>query len=327
VTARSRPRGRRSERSSAATEFLVTEAEAGLRLDALLVRKGMVASVAAARRLLNAGRVRLGGPAGVAQKVLKKGLRVPAGAHIEVTAATETGAVAVVPDPKLPLVVLFEDEHVVAVDKPAGIPSHPLRPGERRTVASALVARYPECADASEDPREGGLAHRLDVGTSGVLLAARSRPVWRRLRQVLARPECEKIYLAEVVGAPGAHVTIEKPIGRVGRRAGRVRVGGGRGLLPARTEVHTLARRAETTLIEARLSRGRAHQIRVHLASIGCPVVGDETYGGEPSRHLAQAGGGGLRLHAAKVAFAHPVTGRRTVVRAPPPIWATRRKR
>jgi 23S rRNA pseudouridine1911/1915/1917 synthase len=192
------------------------------------------------------------------------------------------------------------------------------------------VLRYPECAAASLDPREGGLGHRLDVGTSGVIVAARSRQVWERLRSCLSDEGAEKVYLAEVVGSPAAGpepIVVDAAIGRSGRRAGKVRIGLGRGLLPARTEVSVRERRGATTLVEARLHRGRAHQVRAHLAHLGHPVLGDDDYGDEASRAVASAlGARGLRLHAARVTFAHPLTAKRVVIEAPPPAWAVRRR-
>jgi 23S rRNA pseudouridine1911/1915/1917 synthase len=231
------------------------------------------------------------------------------------------------------LVVLYEDADLVAVSKPAGIPSHPLRPGEGGTLAEALVARYPECARASIDPREGGLGHRLDRGTSGVLVAARHPEAWRRLRQALAAPGCEKLYLAEVVGEPQPGSLLSLPsvhriaddrwsvtaaIGRIGRSGARVKLDGGRNPLDARTEVHLLERRGATALVEARLSKGRAHQVRAHLAYLGTPVVGDVLYGRDPENTE-------LHLHAAVLTLHHPTTGRPLRLEAPIPPWGSPR--
>jgi len=299
--------------------IVVDEKLTGLRLDTLLARQGVVSSVAAGRRVIQEGRVRVDG------RRAKKGLRLQRGQVVElepVAPGAPAGSAAI------ELAILYVDADLVAVDKPAGVPTHSLRSADERTVAGALAARYPECAAASPDPREGGVAHRLDTGTSGVLLAARYPEAWGRLRACLAAPDCEKVYLAEVVGRPclflpddptveprgddGAIVT--SPIGRVGRRGGRVRLGGGRQPLPARTEVRVVAERQGTTLVEARLSKGRSHQVRVHLAHLGAPVVGDGTYG-PPTV-------GELRLHAAAVTFSHPTTGERMRIVAPLPRWA-----
>src|SRR5262249_44659513 len=106
----------------------------------------------------------------------------------------EAASFVVLPDASLAIVLLHADEALVAVDKPPGVPSHPLRAGELGTAANAIVARFPECASASPDPREGGLAHRLDTETGGVLVAARGREVWSKVRAALAAPDCVKTY-------------------------------------------------------------------------------------------------------------------------------------
>lgn len=295
----------------------VEDALAGRRLDAYLAAAGGAASVAAARRSIEAGLVRVDG------RREKKGLRVRAGQVVEVAEA--------VPErrPEIALELLYEDADLVAVNKPAGVSSQSLVPGETGSMASALVARFPECAGASDDPREGGLGHRLDRETTGVLLAARNREAWRALREVLGGGS-EKTYLAEVTGAPFAprespfvrrepgRWVVEAPIGRTGRRGAKVQVGGGRQPLEARTELWALEERAHTTLVEAHLQRGRAHQVRAHLAHLGHPVVGDHVYGTEMSPS------DGLRLHALAVALPHPKNGRPLRIEAPPPPWAKR---
>ena len=140
--------------------------EGGMRLDAFLSRR-LGVSVGAARRLIDAGLVRLDG------RRRPKGAPVAAGAQVTVAARPAAPLVAA---PGTPAVaVIHEDPSLIAMDKPSGMPSHPLRAGERGTAAQAIVARFPECAAASPDSREGGLGHRLDTATSGVLVAARER--------------------------------------------------------------------------------------------------------------------------------------------------------
>ncbi|HVZ73116.1 MAG TPA: RluA family pseudouridine synthase, partial [Polyangia bacterium] len=162
---------------------------------------------------------------------------------------------------------------------------------------------------------EGGLGHRLDNGTSGVLLAARSRVAWDALRAALRAETCVKTYLAEVTGAPPDAGVETAPIGRAGRRGGHVRVGAGRSPLPARTEWQVLARRASTALVRARLHAGRAHQVRAHLAAAGFPIVGDDVYGEAPT-------GARLHLHAHTIQLRHPFTQTPLLIEAPPPDWA-----
>ena len=301
--------------------LVVEPGEAGFRLDAFLVRRGLAPSSSAARRALAAGVVRVNG------RPAKKGT------HLQTDDTVDLGGgpaadVLLAPSPQVELTVLYQDQDIVAVEKQAGMPSHPLRPGEVTTVASALIARFPECAAASPDAREGGLGHRLDVATSGVILAARSRETWHRLREALAAPLCEKTYLAEVLGhfpfaradefvLPGPHresLVVTAPIGRQGRRGDRVRVAAGRQPLPACTEVTLLEAREAGGLVEARLARGRAHQVRAHLAHLGIPVRGDPLYGqAEPEVDL--------RLHAWAVSLVHPVTAQPLRIEAPPPVW------
>ena len=310
---------------------MVEADEAGLRLDGFLARRKVVPSVAAARRALAAGIVAVNG------RSASKGTHVQAS---DVVALGDEPANDIVlkPSPELELTVLYADDEIVAIDKPAGIASHPLRPYEGATVASGLIARFPECAGASPDAREGGLGHRLDVATSGVLLAARSREAWYRLREALATPFCEKIYFAEIRGefptAANIHTSVEfvvpggqpssfvvtVPIGRQGRRGHKVKLAAGRQPLAARTEITLVESRPGAALVEARLSRGRAHQVRAHLAHLGIPVIGDAVYG-----QVAPDAGTDLHLHAWAVSFVHPTTGKPLRVEAPLPVWARRR--
>ena len=199
----------------------VEPALAGQRVDHLVASLLPGLSVAAARRLLDEGAVRVDG------RPPRKGERLMAGQTVEVDDAALQGTrpAAVVPDPSVPIEIVFADEVLVALAKPAGIPSHPLRPGQLGTAANALVVRFPECATASTDLREAGLANRLDVGTSGLLLAARRPETWAPLRAALTGPDCQKTYLAEVTGTPpdaGAASESYRP----SRPAGGPRAGG-----------------------------------------------------------------------------------------------------
>jgi 23S rRNA pseudouridine1911/1915/1917 synthase len=307
--------------------FVVGVDAGGLRLDAV-VSVGLGVSRTAARRLVASGRVRVDG------RAQPKGAVVAQGAVVTVTADEGAGSGAaaerIAPDEAGQIAVVYEDDALIGIDKPAGMPSHPLRAGERGTAANLIVAHAPECAAASPDPREGGLGHRLDTATSGVLLAARTRQAWVGLRAALAGPGCEKRYLAEVWGSPRedeGHV--DTAIGRRGRRGKTVRLDSGRNPQPAHTAWRVLERRGATTLVEARLHAGRPHQVRAHLAAAGLPIVGDDRYGRELVEEAARTDpsppGGGpdrLHLHAASVTLVHPTTGALLTVSAPPPRWA-----
>jgi len=305
----------------------------GQRIDHVVAAAIPGLSVAAARRLLQAGAVRLEG------RKPRKGAKIEAreaDATIEIDDAALAGArgegarLPVAPDAGLAVEVLHADDALVAIAKPAGMPSHPLAGGERGTAANAIVARFPECAGASPDPREGGLVHRLDTGTSGVLIAARSAQVWPALRAALTADSCEKTYLAEVAGAPAGAGVETTPIGRVGRRGGRVRVGGGRQPQAAETAWEVIEPREGTALLRVRLSAGRPHQVRAHLAAAGMPIVGDRRYGVEHEHeheHVDEHEDEHdqrerLRLHALSVRFQHPVSGETILIEAPPPDWA-----
>jgi 23S rRNA pseudouridine1911/1915/1917 synthase len=296
----------------------------GQRMDHAVAAAVPGLSVAGARRLLLAGAVRVDG------RRARKGAKVgagEAGAEIDIDDGAIAGLdrsarVPIAPDASAAITVVFEDASLVAIAKPAGQPSHPLAANQLGTAASAIVARFPECAAASPESLEGGLVHRLDTGTSGVLVAARSAVVWPVLRAALSSDDCEKVYLAEVMGAPAGSGIEASPIGRVGRRGGRVRVGGGRQPMEAETAWEVIERRAQTALLRVRLSAGRHHQVRAHLAAAGFPIVGDARYGAGADNQNQPDDTERLHLHALSVRFRHPISGESILIEAPPPAWA-----
>ena len=275
---------------------------AGIRIDVWLAA-ALALPRARVKQLLEQGAVRIGG------RAPRKGDRAVAGARVEVT--LESVDPRPVPQPELPLHVLHLDDQLIALDKPAGIPSHPLEPGERGTVVNALVARHPECVSASADPREGGLVHRLDTLTSGVLLAARTPAAWRAVREAFAGRKVDKRYLAVVTGPVADAGEIDLPLRHRGDHVEPAPAGGGREAL---SEFRVLSRAGDAALLEVRIHTGVLHQIRAHLAAIGAPVLGDTPYGGR-----AQPGLGRFFLHAASLGLTHPATGLPLTVRAPLP--------
>ncbi len=295
---------------SARVEWAAGAGDDGARLDHFVAARAGC-SHAAARRLIAAGAVRLDG------KRAPKGARVRAGGRVSVEGPLPGAPVAA--EPALPLAVLRADARLVAVAKPAGMPTHPLRPGERGTLAGALVARFAECRDASDDPREAGFVHRLDGDTSGVVLAARDRAAFRALREAFRAGAVEKTYLALVAGDAAAREIALAIAHDPGDRR-RVRAVSDEEALaldarPARTRVRPLARGGGFTLVEAVSSTGRMHQIRAHLAAAGHPLVGDPLYGGPPALPAAP----GHFLHAAKIRFPHPDGGTVEVAAPLPP--------
>jgi len=275
---------------------------AGQRLDVWLAG-ALGLSRAKVKELLESGAVRQGG------RRIRKGDRTVAGARLEVE--LPSADLRPVPEPDAPLTVLHADALLVAVDKPAGWPSHPLLPDERGTVVNALVARYPELPDASEDPREGGLVHRLDTETSGVLLAARTRPAWEAVRAAFDRREVDKRYLAAVSGPIADAGEIDLPLRHRADHVEPAPAGGGR---EASSRFRVLSRKGDLSLVEVRILTGVLHQIRAHLAAIGAPVLGDALYGGRPVPGLER-----FFLHAASLGLEHPGTGRPITFDAPLP--------
>jgi 23S rRNA pseudouridine1911/1915/1917 synthase len=239
-------------------------------------------------------------------RVAKKGDRVAVGDAIELAFMPATGTeLAPVPEPDAPLEVLYRDSDIVAVNKPPGLPSHPLRAGEGGTLANRLVARFAECAGASRDPREAGLVHRLDTGTSGVIVAARSRDAWEALRAELGRHAVEKRYLALVHSATIDAGSCTMPLLRRGNRMEVAETAGAKGALAASTSWRVIERAGQYTLLECTTHTGRMHQVRVHLAYQGAPIAGDMQYGG-PALPPPMAGHG---LHASAIKFVLGSTG------------------
>jgi 23S rRNA pseudouridine1911/1915/1917 synthase len=277
----------------------------GERLDLYLVRLGYVSSRRAARQLIERGLVCVNGRAG------RKGAIVSPGDSVEVTRSDERPGIE--PNPDLTVEVLFEDAAVVVINKPAPMPSHPLRPTERDTVMNAVVARFPETRTAGDNPREGGLVHRLDNGTSGALMVAREARAFATLRDAIRSGLVIRRYEAIVAGRIVSKMILNAPIAhhpRNRRKMVAVREDEERtvrGARPAITIVEPVERVGECTLVSVIPRTGNRHQIRVHLASAGYPLAGDELYGGP---RLAGLKPDRLWLHLRQVEFDSPASGR-----------------
>jgi 23S rRNA pseudouridine1911/1915/1917 synthase len=286
-------------------ELRVPAAAAGTRLDRFLAAP--LGSRARAQTLIDSGRVKVDGA------LVPKRHLVSSGEAIEIEdAAAESD---LVPDTSARFVVAYEDGHLLVVDKPSGVVVHPARGHTAGTLAQALAGR----AAGGEDPWRAGIVHRLDRDTSGLLVVAKSDAVHRALKALLARRQLRREYLALVDGHPPARTgTIDAPIGRH-RRDRKLMSIDSADPREARTHFEIERLLPAAALLRVALETGRTHQIRVHLAAIGHPVSGDPQYG-TPARF-------GLTrqfLHAARLAFPHPVTGEEVDVRSelPPDLVA-----
>jgi 23S rRNA pseudouridine1911/1915/1917 synthase len=260
-------------------------------------------SRAEAADLVATGRVLLDG-----EPVTTRSVKVRAGQVVEVD-TSELGIVeAVEPDPSIALTVVHEDPDVVVVDKPAGLVVHPGSGNPDGTLVNAAVARWPELAEVG-DPARPGVVHRIDQGTSGLLVLARTQAAYDGLVAQFSAREVEREYLTLCWGAlEPTQGMIDAPIGRSPRDPTRMAVTNtGR---EARTRYEVLERfthPADLSYVACRLETGRTHQIRVHLSAIGHPVVGDRQYGGDRQNLPCPR----PWLHAARLGFVHPVTGER----------------
>jgi 23S rRNA pseudouridine1911/1915/1917 synthase len=293
----------RPARSPALQTITVGDAEAG-RIDVTLARHFPDAGRKQLAELFDAGVVRLGG------KKAKKGDRVAPGDVIELHQLPITkDATHPVPEPEAGahLVILFETPDLVVIAKPAGKPSQPLRAGELGTMANAIAARFPECATLGDDPRDGGLVHRLDIGTSGALIAARNEATYRTLRAAFASGQIEKEYLAITERRP-VSTECDAPLAQRGKRAIVDHTDG----LAAYTQFVVEKAVGGHALVRCLARTGRMHQIRAHLAHLDAPIVGDTQYGG-----AALPGHDGFFLHAERLTF--PLGAERHTIDAPMP--------
>jgi 23S rRNA pseudouridine1911/1915/1917 synthase len=293
--------------------FTVDDAGAGRRAD-LVLAAALGISRRAAQALLESGQVHSGGV------LVRKGQLLGLGEEIEVQPPGEP----LLPDPEAILPVIFADAALIVVDKPAGMPTHPLRPDERGTAANALVARFPELAGVGA-PREGGVVHRLDTGTSGLLCFARTAAAYETLRAEFRFGRVEKSYLALCLGEPPDEGGCDLPIGRGERGASKARVvasphgARAREALPAETRFRVVTRFRSFALLDVQARTGRMHQVRIHLAHLGYPLAGDALYQSATESARDTTGLARPFLHAARLRVRHPLSGEMVSFESPLP--------
>ncbi len=289
-----------------------------MRLDVFLVRSGTAPTRSQAKAWIDAARVVVDGQSRKAGFLLGGG---------ESVAIEEPESNPRAPEPEdLPLRILYEDEDIVAIDKPPGIVVHPA-PGSRRgTIVNALLHRKLVVAGTNDE--RPGIVHRLDKETSGVLVVARTARAHATLARAFHDRLVKKTYLAIVLGTPRAATgTIDWSIGRHPHERQRMSIRSRRPR-PASTRYAVVESFAALSLVRAEPETGRTHQIRVHLAALGHPVLADPLYGARKGRALPRSGVGRdfarQALHAAAIEFAHPASGARLCLEAPlPPDMAS----
>jgi 23S rRNA pseudouridine1911/1915/1917 synthase len=299
--------------------------DAGQRLDVFLAQRIEPLTRSQAERLAKSGRVRVNGRPAAA------GHRVVAGEHVDVSLPSAPPERPQAEE--IPLAILFEDEHIIVVNKPRGMVVHPAGGRHSGTLVNALLSHARTLASGA-GPHRPGIVHRLDRDTSGLLVVAKTDEAYTHLSGQVRRRELERHYLALVWGRIREdRLLIDVPIGRHPRDGTRMaavpRPSDGRKVRSARTDVIVLDRLGPVTLVEARLGTGRTHQIRVHLAHQGHPVVGDPAYGLRRSRRERVAldsaarellrGLRGQALHAHLLRLRHPVGGQELTFTAPLP--------
>ena len=296
--------------SSRRLALVVPPAAVGERLDRFLAGSPAIRTRSHAKQLVDAGRVRVDGVARKAAHLLHGGERV----DVEV-AAPEPSTLE--PEP-IPLRILYEDDELLAIDKPPGLVVHPAPGARHGTLVHALLHRFG--ALPSGDPERPGIVHRLDRDTSGVLLVARTRRAHESLARQFQERTVEKTYVAVVRGGVGvASGRIDRPIGRHPRERKRMSVRSPRGR-PAVTRWSVVERLPGATVLRLAPETGRTHQLRVHLAAAGHPILGDPVYGARRrGRSGPEPSFPRQALHAEAITFMHPVDETRLTIRAPVP--------
>ncbi|MGB3050606.1 MAG: RluA family pseudouridine synthase [Polyangiales bacterium] len=300
-----------SESASTPTVLTLSADDAGERIDRVLARRCPEFSRSALQRWIEQGRVEQSG------EVVSRKTKAVDGAEVSIHPAPPEAMSA---EPQaIPLQVLFEDDHLIILDKPAGLVVHPAPGHPDGTLVNALL-HHAEVHGGS-DPLRPGIVHRLDKDTSGVMVVAKTPQAHERLVEMFQQHSLERAYLAIAVGRPPQAIRYETLHGRhpANRKKFTSRSDRGR---RAVTDLESVELLHGSALVRCRLETGRTHQIRVHLAEHGHPVLGDPLYGKsirDPELRRVSAELGRQALHAAVLAFAHPISGRPMRFETEPP--------
>ena len=295
----------------APTVLTLAEEDAGERLDRILARRCPEFSRSALQRWIEQGRVEQAG------EVVSRKTKALAGAEVSIQPAPSEVMGAEPQD--IPIEVLFEDAHLIIVDKPAGLVVHPAPGHPDGTLVNALL--YHAGVQGGADPQRPGIVHRLDKDTSGVMVVAKTPQAHERLVEMFQQHALERAYLAIVLGRPPPSITYDTFHGRHPAHRKKFTSRSDRGRR-AVTHLETVELLHGSALVRCRLETGRTHQIRVHLAEHGHPVLGDPVYGksiGDPELRRASTELGRQALHAVLLAFAHPITGEAMRFETEPP--------
>jgi 23S rRNA pseudouridine1911/1915/1917 synthase len=287
-------------------EFVVEKA--GERLDKLILAHVEGFSRTQVQGWIKTGQVL------VDDKPIKSGIKLKGGEHVRVLLPREEETVIEPED--IPLTVVYEDDELAVLDKAAGLVTHPGVGNESGTLVNAIIARWPEIVSMDDPEERMGIVHRLDKDTSGLMIIAKTGPALRHLMAQFQERTIEKTYLALLERTPKTYTgRIEAPIARDPKQ--RKRMGVSRDGKPAITEFEVLDTDFPSgqAFVRLNLLTGRTHQIRVHMAFIGCPVVGDRVYGFRKQRVRLKR----TFLHAAKLCFDHPISGERLCFESPIP--------
>lgn len=298
------------------TAFTVTAEESGLRIDLIIMKRFPTIPRSFVKKGFDSSAVLLNG------SVVRKGAKLKTGDNVLIVSLPEATDRHVRPDSSIIPEIVYDDGVLIGVDKPAGIPVQPLSIDETGTLMNGLVAYAPKLASVGDDPMMAGALHRIDAGTSGLVLASRSNDLWRSIRDLFAERKVLKTYIAMVEGEVSCAGKVScdlahDPLFPVCRMVEASKVEGKCRPMFAETFYTPIRSVGRNTLLQVTILTGVTHQIRAQLAMQGHPVCGDTLYGAKPIAKSC-----GHRLHALAVDFVHPETGGKLSISTKEPSWA-----